>query len=96
MAETLLCCKAESAGGKVEKINPCMAKLLQRCLCGEISKKPLSLCVHDCKCGRYALGIVKRLPKNICVVKIIRLSTVLVCLELPPIVYKFGCTAILV
>ena len=49
--ETSLSRKAESAGGVVNKINPWNAKLSQRCVCGNIVKKPLSLRIHVCLCG---------------------------------------------
>jgi putative transposase len=51
MFETLLSRKAANAGGSVVLINPYVGRLSQRCVCGLVVKKPLSLRVHACGCG---------------------------------------------
>lgn len=51
MFETLLSRKAVNAGGSVVLINPYAGRLSQRCVCGAIVKKPLSLRMHACPCG---------------------------------------------
>ena len=51
MFETLLWRKAANAGGSVVLINPYAGRLSQRCVCGQVVKKPLSLRVHACPCG---------------------------------------------
>lgn len=43
--------KAESAGGQVVQFSTQKTALSQVCLCGNKQKKPLSLRVHECKCG---------------------------------------------
>jgi putative transposase len=51
MFETLLSRKAVNAGGSVVLINPYAGRLSQRCVCGSVVKKPLSLRVHACPGG---------------------------------------------
>lgn len=46
--------KAESAGGKVEEINPYKTALSQVCQCGARAKKPLAQRWHHCSCGVQA------------------------------------------
>jgi transposase len=51
MFETLLSRKAANAGGSMVLINPYVGRLSQRCVCGSVVKKPLSLRVQACPCG---------------------------------------------
>jgi putative transposase len=51
MFETLLSRKAANAGGSIVLINPYAGRLSQRCVCGLVAKKPLSLRLHACACG---------------------------------------------
>jgi hypothetical protein len=51
MFEALLSRKAVNAGGAVVLINAYAGRLSQRCVCGAVVKKPLSLRVHACGCG---------------------------------------------
>ena len=46
--------KAESAGFEVCEFSTRSTKLSQRCQCGILKKKPLSLREHRCPCGVYA------------------------------------------
>ena len=43
--------KAENAGGYINEFPTQTTKLSQRCVCGDINKKPLSVRVHSCACG---------------------------------------------
>jgi len=46
--------KAENAGGYVNEFPTKTTKLSQRCVCGDIKRKPLSQRVHTCNCGVIA------------------------------------------
>ena len=46
--------KAENAGGYFNEFPTKTTKLSQRCVCGDIKKKPLSQRVHTCQCGMIA------------------------------------------
>ena len=43
--------KAENAGGIINEFPTKETKLSQRCICGQVKKKPLSQRVHACDCG---------------------------------------------
>jgi putative transposase len=48
---TTLSRKAASAGGQVALIDTRTTRLSQRCVCGAVTKKPLSQRIHRCGCG---------------------------------------------
>jgi hypothetical protein len=48
--QSRLVCKAESAGGQVDKFSCQKTKLSQTCVCGKVEKKSLSQRIHECEC----------------------------------------------
>ncbi len=49
--QSRLVCKAESAGGQVDKFSCRKTKLSQTCVCSKVEKKSLSQRIHECDCG---------------------------------------------